>query len=171
MKESNISPVKIIMIALLLFSLLYCFVTLFIFDIMIVRGHSMEPTFSQGDIIFVNKLAYGLLIPFKNEYITTWGYPKHGDIVLFRDPEEGKKTVKRCIAVQNDPIEYRDSKLYIAGNHLPFNPLQHYTLDIHLTEVPDHTIFVLGDNPAHSIDSRHFGYIQVTHILGKVIFN
>lgn len=133
----------------------------------------MEPVFSSGDIIFVNKIAYGLLIPFKNEYITHWASPERGDIILFLNPEgdnkEGNMLVKRCIAIEGDPVNYREGNLSIAKRSIPFNPIEHYLFDTSSPSVPEKMIFVMGDNHRQSIDSRHFGFIHISRVYGKVI--
>jgi signal peptidase I len=91
MKDSTISPAGIILTALLIFILL----KLFVFDIMVVQGHSMEPTLRPGEFIIVSRCAYGLLIPFVNRYIVTWAYPRRDDLVVFISPENKKMCCNR----------------------------------------------------------------------------
>ncbi|MBN2532500.1 MAG: signal peptidase I [Spirochaetales bacterium] len=169
MKDSTISPLKTIATALCLFFFLYFLLKLFVVDIMLVEGRSMEPTFSSGEIIFINKLAYGLLMPFKNEYITYWAYPERDDIIVSKEPEEGKLIVKRCIGIAGDPVSFKEGRLIIAQREIPYNPALHFSLDVHTGTVPPDTIFVMGDNPCQSVDSRHFGYIPVASVYAKVI--
>lgn len=129
----------------------------------------MEPTFSPGELIFINKLAYGLLIPFKNEYITYWAHPERDDIILLKEPEEGKLVVKRCIALAGDPVDFTGGELFIAQRRIPYNPSIHFSFDVHSGSVPRNTIFIMGDNPEQSVDSRHFGYIHISSVYAKVI--
>jgi len=92
-----------------------------------IPSGSMIPTLKIGDHIFVNKLAYGLRIPFIGE-ITRWGDPKRGDIVIFRPPLDNDKVyVKRLIGVPGDKIRIDDDKLYVndelmAKSTEPFFP-------------------------------------------------
>jgi signal peptidase I len=168
-EETAVSPVKIIFTALCLFFVLYFLLTSFVVTMKVVRGHSMEPTMVPGDLIFVNKLAYGLLLPFKNDYITHWADPQPHDIILLREPEEGKLVVKRCIAVPGDPVELKEGELFIAGKKVPYNPAYNLSFHVNSGSVPRDMIFVMGDNPGKSVDSRHFGYVHISSVSGKVI--
>lgn len=167
--QETVSPLRIIITALCLFLILYILLKLFVIDIMIVKGHSMEPTFSPGELIFINKLAYGLLIPFQNKYITYWAYPKRDDIILLKEPGEGKLAVKRCIAVAGDPVLFTGEHLLIAHTRIPYDPARHFSVPVLTGSVPTNAIFVMGDNPGQSVDSRHFGYIDHSAVYAKVI--
>ena len=81
---------------------------------------SMKPTIVEGDRIFVNKLAYDLKIPYTTKHIVEWGNPQRGQIVVFFSPEDGKRLVKRVVAIPGDTIEMRDSQLYINGEPLSY---------------------------------------------------
>ena len=76
---------------------------------------SMEPTILPGDRIFVNKLAYGLRVPFSNTWALRWGQPRPGDIVVFPSPKDGTRLVKRVIAGPGDTVELRNNILLING--------------------------------------------------------
>ncbi len=80
-----------------------------------VPSGSMKPTILEGDRIFVNKLAYDLKIPFTTRHVAQWDDPQRGDIVVFFSPEDGKRLVKRVVAVPGDRIALRDNRLYING--------------------------------------------------------
>lgn len=84
---------------------------------------SMEPTILPGDRIFVNKLAYGLRLPFTSVWLAEWGDPKPGDIVTFFSPEDGQRLVKRIIAGPGDTIELRDNVVYVNGSRLEYGPM------------------------------------------------
>lgn len=76
---------------------------------------SMIPTMKIGDHLFVNKLAYGLRIPFLQE-ITSWDNPKRGDIVIFDPPlDNGKIYVKRIVGIPGDIIKVEDERFFING--------------------------------------------------------
>lgn len=79
---------------------------------------------------------------------------------------------KRVIGLPGDTIEFLD------GSHVFRNGIQleePYLLEpmnyrnMHTYVVPDNSIFVLGDNRNHSIDSRYIGFIPIDHVLGRVI--
>src|SRR3569832_338446 len=81
-----------------------------------VPSGSMEPTILIGDRIFVNKLAYGLRVPFTTKWITRWNTPQRGDIVVCFSPEaEHVRLVKRCVAVPGDTLELRQNVIVING--------------------------------------------------------
>jgi len=77
-----------------------------------IPSGSMIPTLKIGDHIFVNKLAYGLRIPFMGE-VKRWAEPKRGEVVIFTPPlDTGKVYVKRLIGMPGDRIRVEDDKLY-----------------------------------------------------------
>jgi signal peptidase I len=80
----------------------------------IVPSGSMNPTILEGDRIFVNKLAYGLHVPFTSMEVAHWSSPKRGDVVVFYSPVDGQRLVKRVIGLPGDTIE-------LAGNRLMIN--------------------------------------------------
>ena len=87
-------------------------------------------------------------------------------------PENEHIWGKRVIGLPGDTIEFPD------GSHVFRNGIQleeTYLLEPmnyknnHTYIVPDNSIFVLGDNRNHSIDSRYMGFIPITHVLGRII--
>src|SRR5205823_7902682 len=72
---------------------------------------SMKPTILEGDLVFVNKLAYDLKVPFTLWRIGQWGDPARDDIVVFFSPKDGTRLVKRLIAGPGDTIEMRNNIL------------------------------------------------------------
>jgi signal peptidase I len=63
----------------------------------VVPSGSMNPTIVEGDRIFVNKLAYGLRVPFTPWYVAHWSNPQRGDVITFASPADGERLVKRVI--------------------------------------------------------------------------
>lgn len=84
---------------------------------------SMEPTILPGDRIFVNKLAYGLRVPFTSRWAARWGDPKPGDVVVLFWPKDGTRLVKRLIAGPGDTIALRNNQLIINGAPAGYSPL------------------------------------------------
>jgi len=76
---------------------------------------SMRPGIVEGDRIFVNKLAYDLKVPFTTWRIAEWSAPARGDIVVLYSPADGKRLVKRVVALGGDRVEMRDNRLSING--------------------------------------------------------
>jgi len=90
-----------------------------------VMTGSMAPTILPGDRFLVNKLAYGLMIPFTERYLVDWSGPKRGDIVSFKAEFAGEdwRMIKRVVGVPGDVIEYRRGRLTINGDTLEYESL------------------------------------------------
>jgi len=76
---------------------------------------SMKPTILEGDVVWENKLAYDLQIPFTDISLMRIGEPKRGDIVVFTSSAADKRMIKRLIGLPGDTIEVRNNRLYING--------------------------------------------------------
>lgn len=84
-----------------------------------IPSGSMVPTLLVGDHIFVNKLAYGLRVPFTFTKVLDFGAPRRGDVVVFVDPREpdgkARDFIKRVVGLPGDVVELRDQVLYVNG--------------------------------------------------------
>ncbi|HEY8102208.1 MAG TPA: signal peptidase I [Burkholderiaceae bacterium] len=80
-----------------------------------ILSGSMRPTLLEGDVVFVNRLAFDLKVPLTDHIIMHIAQPKRGDIVTFSSPQDGTKLIKRIAAVPGDVIEMRNKKLIIDG--------------------------------------------------------
>jgi signal peptidase I len=74
----------------------------FVIDVMLVEGASMEPVLMSGQVVMVNRLAYGIRVPFQakddSRYLARWNIPSENDIVVFWTPL-GDLAVKRIFAL------------------------------------------------------------------------
>ena len=96
--------------------LLALFIRTFIVQAFKIPSGSMIPTLQIGDHILVNKLSYGVRIPFLEKYLVEYPKPERGDVVVFIFPEDNSKDfIKRVIGVAGDTVEVRDKKVYING--------------------------------------------------------
>lgn len=86
-----------------------------------IKGNSMVPIFRNNDIILINRLAY----VFKK--------PKENDVIVLRDPRNGREILKRIVKVN------------------------------------DSAYFVEGDNKKESTDSRKFGPVKKSAIIGQLV--
>ncbi len=154
--------VKTIVVAFVIMMLL----NLFVFNLSMVKGQSMQPTLVERDRLFVNKIVYHL------------GTPSRSDVIVLRDPSEGveKKDflVKRIVGLPGDTIEVRDHHLYVNGEQQAetYTDIEVQDPDFGpITLEPDH-FFVMGDNrhEGKSKDSRVFGSITSDEIVGKAEF-
>lgn len=84
-------------------------------DINYVPSGSMQPTILAGDVVFINKLAYDLRVPFTFARLARWADPARGDIVVCFAPDDGTRLVKRVVGLPSDSIELRNEVLFING--------------------------------------------------------
>ncbi|MFZ0790337.1 MAG: signal peptidase I [Chromatiaceae bacterium] len=81
-----------------------------------IPSNSMMPTLLTGDFILVNKFAYGLRWPVLNSKFLAVGEPQHGDVVVFKYPQDGKTDyIKRIVGVPGDEVWYQDKTIYLNG--------------------------------------------------------
>src|SRR5215471_492845 len=78
-----------------------------------IPSGSMRPTLLEGDVVWVNRLAYDLKVPLTNISLATIGEPKRGDVVTFSSPTDGTRLIKRLIALPSDVVELRDEVLLV----------------------------------------------------------
>jgi len=134
----------------------------FVILLIIVRGAiadwyavptgSMKPTIIEGDRVFVNKMAFGLRIPFTDTMLTHWGRPQRGEIVVFNSPTDGTRLIKRVIGLPGEILEIRDNKLFINGTPLAYHPAnKQYPVTIWQNEINRDVIDELIDNHRHPI--------------------
>jgi signal peptidase I len=76
----------------------------------------MMPTLLTGDLILVNKFAYGLRLPVINTKITDGTPPHRGDVMVFRyPPKPSMDYIKRVVGVPGDEVAYLNKRLTING--------------------------------------------------------
>lgn len=81
-----------------------------------IPSGSMRPTILEGDVVFVNRLAFDLKIPLTDVSVAALGDPQRGDIVTFSSPQDGTRLIKRLVALPGDVVEMRDEVLSINGH-------------------------------------------------------
>jgi signal peptidase I len=167
--------------AILVAIVLALFIRTFVIQAFKIPSGSMKETLKIGDHILVNKFIYGVKIPFLQTTIVPITNPKHGDIVVFKFPEDPSKDfIKRVIGVAGDVVEVRDKKVYVNGK------LLNHDFGIHTDSyifpasvqprdnfgpivVPPHSLFVMGDNRDQSYDSRFWGFVDLKAVKGKAL--
>lgn len=80
-----------------------------------IPSGSMRPTLLEGDVVFVNRLAYDFKLPLTDIVLLPLGEPQRGDVVTFSSPQDGTRLIKRVAAVPGDRVEMRNEVLYING--------------------------------------------------------
>lgn len=125
-------------------------------------GHAMAPTIEAGDLVVVNKLAYRL------------GSPRRDDVVVHLYPvNPSKRFVKRVIGEQGDTVRIAKGTVFVNDaprddSRLPPEYRSHE--DWGPQVVPEGYCFVMGDHRNDSSDSRHWGFVPVKYVIGRVAF-
>ena len=159
--------------ALLCAGVLALIIRAFFMQAFTIPSGSMLDTILIGDYVLVNKMSYGVKIPFTDTYMFRTGEPEHGDIIVFKYPRDTKVDyIKRVVGVPGDVLEMRNEKFYRNGQ-LVQEDYAHYTtpfsryVNFGPYTVPADSYFVMGDNRDNSADSRDWGIVPVGYIHGK----
>ena len=86
-----------------------------------VPSESMNPTILEGDLVYVNKLAYDLRFPLTLHRLAKWSQPERGNIVICFSPEDRTRLVKRVVGLPGDTIEMKANVLLINGEPLSYS--------------------------------------------------
>jgi len=126
-----------------------------------VRGASMSPALTEGEVLLIDRLAL---------YLKT---PARGDMVIFPHPDTGEELIKRIIAFPGETVEITEGKIYVNGRLLDESAYLSPNAkngQLPATVVPPERVFVLGDNRGESFDSRdeNFGCIPLASLDGIV---
>lgn len=132
-----------------------------------VKGASMEPNFYDHEYLVVDEISY------------RFNAPSRGDIVVFRYPRDPQEFfIKRIIGLPGEKIQIKEGKVFIYSNERPEGyeliedyldkNTKTYSLDSEVIELSSNEYFVLGDNRDSSKDSRSFGAVNRSFLIGKV---
>jgi len=167
--------------SLLIALILALFIRAFIVQAYKIPSGSMIPTLLIGDYLLVNKLAYGIKNPIKDDFIYFWKFPKRQEIVVFTYPQNKKLDfIKRVIGLPGDTVQIVNKKVYVNGKllnepYVQFSDPEIYPQEISPRDnygpikVPPEYIFVLGDNRDQSYDSRFWGFVPIKYLKGKAL--
>jgi signal peptidase I len=146
-----------------------------------IPSGSMIPTLLRGDQILVNKFIYGTRVPFSDVKLFPVREPKRGDIVVFEYPNDRRvHYIKRLIGLPGDKIEIRDKILYVNGERFEVESAQFEDSSIYPSiagprdnfgaiTVPPDSYFMMGDNRDNSRDSRYWGYVKRSELVGNAV--
>ncbi|MEY3690667.1 MAG: hypothetical protein RJB57_322 [Actinomycetota bacterium] len=138
-----------------------------------ISGPSMETTLYSNDRVLVNKLSYRLHGVHRGDVVVFDRVTRNGNEVAHDD------LIKRVVALSGEAIEIRNCAVYIDGTVLdePYLPARDTDLptpqeqcrvgDMRRIVVPAGHVFVMGDNRPESFDSRSFGSIPESLIVGR----
>ena len=132
-----------------------------------VKGASMEPNFYDHEYLIIDEISY------------RFQEPQRGDIVVFRYPNDPRQYfIKRIVGLPNETIKIMGGTIYIINaNHPDGTPLEETYLpaglstsgSIEVTLSADQ-YYVLGDNRTSSLDSRAFGPLSRSEVVGRVLW-
>ena len=133
-----------------------------------VPSESMETTLLPGDCVLINKLAYGA------GWLPALRTVQRGDVIVFRFPDDSADPVyfvKRCVALGGDMIEIREGRCLVNDKPVPYGSSGNGRRDTQFgpIKVPSHYLFVLGDNPNKSYDSREWGFLPLEDVVGSAM--
>ena len=127
-----------------------------------IDGHSMEPSFHNGELIIVDKWSY------------LFSTPVRGDVLVFvAPPDHTQDYIKRVVGLPGDVITIQNNIVYV--NNKPLNeryvtPANNGAINDKVFQnmvVPANSYFMLGDNRAGSSDSRAWGCMPKQNIIGR----
>lgn len=157
-----------LVIALSIFLVVY----LFLLQPHQVNGQSMVPNFQNEDYVLTDKITYRLR------------QPERGEVVVLHAPPSancpagtGCDFIKRVIGLPGETLEIKSGKVFISGQELVENYLpEHYQTNpgdytrSGAVKLGEDEYFVVGDNRPYSSDSRAWGPINKSMIIGRAFF-
>ncbi len=151
--------------ALIIAILLALVIRTFVVQAFKIPSGSMLPTLQIGDHILVNKFLY-YFRPIQR-----------GDIIVFKFPQdESRDFIKRVIGLPGETLEIRGKEVLINGKPLqePYAVYADWPIGrvgergrLGPIVIPADTLFMMGDNRDHSMDSRVWGFLDVAKVKGK----
>lgn len=184
--ESTLREYFVTIVVCTIFAL---FVTTYLVHPMTVPTPSMEPTILVGDRLLIDKFTirngFRLGLPLTPQHTV-----ERGDVIVFKFPREPRVLyVKRAIGLPGETLEILNKNVHIDGKllHEPYKvhsdsyiyprrgPYHQASGDSQRDNygpktIPDGLYFVMGDNRDDSADSRYFGLLPRSHIVGTPMF-
>ena len=135
-----------------------------------VPSGSMNPTILEGDLVYVNKIAYDLRFPLTLYRLAKWSDPDRGDIIICFSPEDRIRLIKRVIAVPGDTVEMKSNTLFLNGRPVEYTKIDSKYIEYLPDNLKNHSLFAMEDllgctHPVMSTPSisarRSFGPITI----------
>jgi signal peptidase I len=121
-----------------------------------VEAGSMSPTLEQGQLVVMNRTDHDVA---------------RRDVVVAESPLDGSLLVKRAVALGGDTVGIEDGVLVVNGEPVCEPGVDPALIDgmyFGPVTVPDDSVFLLGDHRDGSIDSREFGAVALSSVVGEV---
>jgi len=140
--------------AVVLVVILYCFTL----RLAHVSGVSMEPTVPADSLVVVSTLDYRFLLP------------KAGDVIAFAHDRVGPETfIKRVIAIPGQHVAEESGNMMVDGFAIDEHAQRFFDhRTVAPTTVPARSYYVVGDNRPRSDDSRNWGPVATSAVIGRV---
>jgi signal peptidase I len=160
----------------------------FVAQAFFIPSGSMIPQLEVGDRVVVSKLAYRLHDPHRGDVVVfdaphstalTDGLPDESPLPIRvargvlqsvgLSAPSTQEYIKRVIGLPGETVEGRQNRVYVDGKELvePYLPLGPTTRDFPPITLGEHELWVMGDNRENSSDSRVFGPIDETTVVGR----
>ena len=176
---------EIIKVVLLAFIIIVP-IRVFLFQPFFVQGASMEPNFEDGNYLIINELGYkrtSAEFNGKNIFtITPYKKLNRGEVAVFRYPKDPSKFfIKRIVGLPGEKVEIKkdqviiynsdnpEGKIIDEGTYLSRIVKTTTSIDDFVMNLNENEYFVMGDNRMYSSDSRVWGSVPESDIVGKVI--
>ena len=135
---------------------IFLFVYVFLVQPHRVKGGSMLPNFSDGELLLTEKVSY------------YFSKPARGDVIVFEAPNAHKVDfIKRIVGLPGETISIKNDSVEINGHPLSENYTNSQTQGNLTITLDQNQYFVLGDNRNASSDSRSFGPINKSSFRGR----
>ncbi|MDD5527364.1 MAG: signal peptidase I [Patescibacteria group bacterium] len=135
-----------------------------------VKGASMEPNFEDHQYLIIDELSFR----FHN--------PARGDVIVFRYPKDPQEYfIKRVIGLPGEKVEVKDGQVFVYNQefkdgvaleetYLPADLKTFANTGTESVKLGPNEFYVMGDNRNSSKDSRSFGPVDRSFIIGRVMF-
>jgi signal peptidase I len=164
--KAGLRPLASSLLLVLLVVLASLLIRTFAFQTIYIPSKSMKPTLFVRDRIVVDKMS------------VDFGTINIGDVIVFKAPQDVAEDcddpvtdlVKRVVGVPGDHVTSKGNTIYVNGVRLRENWTHWEPLGpaIGNVTVPANRYFVMGDNHNNSCDSRTWGTVPRSDIIGKV---
>jgi len=140
----------------------------------VIPSASMEGTLLIGDHLLMSRFGYDIGLPFTRYHIRLWREPRRQQVVIFHAPlpDRDEDFIKRLIGMPGDTVQIRQGRVFVNGEALS-EPYRHDPPDsldnFGPITVPPRSYFVLGDNREDSWDSRGWGFVPESNIIGTPV--
>jgi len=172
--------------ALLIAVIFATFARTFVLQAFKIPTGSMEENLLVGDHVLVNKFVYGPTVSQIEERLLPRRQIRRGDVVVFKFPEDPSRDfIKRCVGLPGDVIEIKSKRLVVNGqmvedlSYTRHDDPRTYPRSLLMSSsyrrrdnfgpytVPAGNYFCMGDNRDNSNDSRFWGPVPASHVLGR----